>query len=186
MRTYLDSDVDADALVLLPLVRSVIPLLGGVVAHDEGVLGELFVETLGSASIDVEVQGLRRSHEGCERKQGPHVGVRAEGSSVAMQVQLGHRILLCSQVFRSIRQRQKDVVLCEGIAIEALSPCCGGKKMDAIAVKPPFEIVRRSLSTRAVPPREAATFKESRGLRAPSGVTCLRQAAKRAFPEPLG
>lgn len=66
--TYLDSDVDADALVLLPLVRSVIPLLGGVVAHDEGILGELFVEALGSASIDVEVEGLRRSHKGCERK----------------------------------------------------------------------------------------------------------------------
>lgn len=74
--TYLDRDVDADALVLLPHVRSVIPLLGGVVAHDERVLGELFVEALGRASVDVEVQGLRRSHKGCERKKGPHVGVR--------------------------------------------------------------------------------------------------------------
>lgn len=66
--TYLDSNVDANALVLLPHVRSVIPLLGGVVAHDERVLGELLIEALGSASIDVKVQGLRRSHEGCERK----------------------------------------------------------------------------------------------------------------------
>lgn len=67
-RTYLDSNVDADALVLLPHVRSVVPLLGGVLAHDERVLGKLFIEALGSASIDVKVQGLRRSHKGCERK----------------------------------------------------------------------------------------------------------------------
>lgn len=73
--TYIDGDVDGDALVLLPLLRPVVPLRGRVVAHDQSVLGKLFVEALGGAAVDVEVQSLRRSHKGGQREEGPHLVV---------------------------------------------------------------------------------------------------------------
>lgn len=83
--TYIDGDVDGDALVLLPLLRPVVPLRGRVVAHDKSVLGKLFVEALGGAAVDEEVQSLRRSHKGGQREEGPHlcvvVSLRGAGCS---------------------------------------------------------------------------------------------------------
>lgn len=85
MFTYIDGDVDGDALVFLPLLRPVVPLRGRVVAHDKSVLGELFVEALGGAAVDVEVQSLHRSHKGGQREEGPHlcyvVSLRGAGCS---------------------------------------------------------------------------------------------------------
>jgi hypothetical protein len=43
-KTYVNRDVDADAVVLLPDLPVVVPFLGRVVAHHQGVLGELLEE----------------------------------------------------------------------------------------------------------------------------------------------
>jgi hypothetical protein len=71
-KTHVNRDVDADAVVLLPGVALVVPFLGRVVAHHQGVLGELLEEALGACHVDVEVERPGHGGQGEERQQGPH------------------------------------------------------------------------------------------------------------------
>lgn len=64
---YIDRDVDAETIVLGPLVDPVIPLLSRVVANNERILRELLEEALRRGAVDVEVERLR---DGAHREQG--------------------------------------------------------------------------------------------------------------------
>lgn len=72
--TYIDSDKDADAIVLPPRVPLVVEFFGCVVAHYQGVLGKLFVEALLSGAVEKEVERLGDLGQGTQAQQ------REEGS----------------------------------------------------------------------------------------------------------
>jgi len=78
---FVDRDVDAETIVLGPLVGPLIVLLSSVVADDEGVLGELLEEALGRGAVDVEVERLRNGAQREQREERPHVGNLCEDSN---------------------------------------------------------------------------------------------------------
>lgn len=74
--TYIDSDEDANPVVLPPSMPVLVVLLGCVVAYNQCVLWQLLVETLLAGAVEEEVEGLcelgkgAQGHEGEER---PHL-----------------------------------------------------------------------------------------------------------------
>lgn len=73
MWTYINRDVNADAVVFGPGVSLVVPFLGDVVAYYQGVLRKLFIETFGCCYVDVEVEGLGHRGQGQEGEETPHL-----------------------------------------------------------------------------------------------------------------
>lgn len=57
-KTYIDRDVDVNAIMRNPRPPLLVVLLGCVVAYHEGILGELLDKAFGGYAIDVEVEGL--------------------------------------------------------------------------------------------------------------------------------
>lgn len=73
--TYINSDKDADTIVLPPCVPLVIKLLGCVVTDHQGVLGKLLVEALLGSAIEVEVErlsDLNQRAQAQDRKDASH------------------------------------------------------------------------------------------------------------------
>lgn len=58
--------------MLFPGVPLVVPFLGRVVAHHQGVLGELLEEALGCCHVDVEVERPGHGGQGEEGEKRPH------------------------------------------------------------------------------------------------------------------
>lgn len=71
-KTYVDRDEDADAVVLLPAIGSLVKLLGFVVANHQRVLGQLLKEALGPRAVNVQVQGADRAGQRQQRENCLH------------------------------------------------------------------------------------------------------------------
>lgn len=73
-KTYVNGDEDVDALVLLPCIRPVIPLLTGVVTDNQSALGQLLEEAFRGRAVDVEEERVRNGQEREEGDDRPHLG----------------------------------------------------------------------------------------------------------------
>lgn len=71
-QTYIDRDVDADAVVLSPPAHVVVPLLRLVVADHQRPLRQILEETFRLRPVDEEVERLGDGAQGQEGEEGPH------------------------------------------------------------------------------------------------------------------
>ncbi len=68
--TYVNGNENIQLVVSNILVQFWLEFLRCVGTHDQGVLRELFEETLGRRAFDVEVEGLDGEEERAEREEG--------------------------------------------------------------------------------------------------------------------
>lgn len=74
--TYINSDIDADIIVLPPRVPVLVVFLSGVMADHQCILWQLLVETFRGLAVKEEVKGLGDLSEGAQghkREKRPHV-----------------------------------------------------------------------------------------------------------------
>ena len=71
--TYINRDVDADAVVRLPHVRLVAPFLSSIMPYDQCISRQLFEETFRVRTIDEKVEGLRNRQRREEREEDLHL-----------------------------------------------------------------------------------------------------------------
>lgn len=103
--TYVDGDVDADAVMLGPRTHVLVPLLGLVVADYQRVLGQVLEETFRLRPVDVEVQRLG---DGAQRQKGENRShddyvVDRSGVRAVLADEGGAILNVCSQLAMSVR-----------------------------------------------------------------------------------
>lgn len=86
---YLDCDEDVQVVIPDVFVLVDVELVGAVLAHNEGVLGQALEEAFRRRAVDVEVEGVHGDEErGCDRREkgeeGAHAGSACSGDVDAL------------------------------------------------------------------------------------------------------